>query len=137
MRLQVLLDVWSDIDRIYKQNTRFTKDPIAYTLGVPNAISMLFDISEHKKRRETLNPSFSKRRILLLEDLMYEELEKVMSYAMPYIERKEPLPIQDAYYCFTVSIHDHYPIHVDCRGVSLMIPRLMLSLTSRLEKALT
>ncbi|RBQ68277.1 hypothetical protein FVER14953_05538 [Fusarium verticillioides] len=94
--------------QIYKQNTRFTKDPIAYTLGVPNAISMLFDISEHKKRRETLNPSFSKRRILLLEDLMYEELEKVMSHAMPYIERKEPLPIQDAYYCFTADVISHF-----------------------------
>ncbi|KAF4997554.1 hypothetical protein FGRMN_3759 [Fusarium graminum] len=94
--------------QIYKQNTKFTKDPVAYTLGVPNAISMLFDIDEHKKRRETLNPSFSKRRILLLEDLMYEELEKVMTRAMPYIERKEPLPIQDAFYCFTADVISHF-----------------------------
>ena len=94
--------------RIYKQNSRFTKDPVAYTLGVPNAVSMLFDIAAHKRRRATLNPSFSKQRILLLEDLMYDEVDRVMDRAMEYVERKEALPIQDAFYCYTADVISHY-----------------------------
>ncbi|KAK0613232.1 cytochrome P450 [Immersiella caudata] len=93
---------------IFKHNTKFVKDRVAYTLGVPNALSMLFDIAVHRRRRETLNPCFSKRRVLMLEDLMYNELEQLLDRAADYIDKGKPVPIQDAYYCYTADVISAY-----------------------------
>ncbi|KAG9230877.1 cytochrome P450 [Amylocarpus encephaloides] len=89
---------------INKQNTKFLKDPVAYTLGIPNAISMLMHPIVHRQRREILNPSFAKRRINFLEDVMYEEIEKVFEKVEEYAAEGRIIPIQEAYYCYTGDI---------------------------------
>ncbi|KAI1975531.1 hypothetical protein LOZ55_004632 [Ophidiomyces ophidiicola] len=94
---------------IYKQQTQFVKDPYAYKLGAPNSLSMTLDPEKHNKhRREILNPSFSKRRVHLLENIMYEEMDKVFEKILPVIENNEPVPIQDAYYCYTGDVISRY-----------------------------
>lgn len=87
---------------IFRQNSPFTKDPVAYTLGVPNALSMTIPIELHRQKRQTLDPCFSKRRINLLEDMMYEEVDRLLNKIAEYGERDEFVPIQELYYCYTV-----------------------------------
>lgn len=50
-----------------------------------------------------LNPSFSKRRINMLEDLMYEELDRVFEKITEFVNQGKVIPIQEAYYCYAVS----------------------------------
>ncbi|KAF4997551.1 hypothetical protein FGRMN_3756 [Fusarium graminum] len=89
---------------IYGQKTKFTKDPFAYSFGVPTAINVLLDPIVHRQRREMLNPSFSKRRINMLEDLMYEELDRVFEKITEYANKGMVIPIQEAYYCYAGDI---------------------------------
>jgi cytochrome P450 len=63
---------------------------------------MTLDPVKHKRRRELLNPSFSKRRVNMLEHVMYDEIEKVFSRISKLASRGEIIPIQEAYYCYTV-----------------------------------
>lgn len=35
---------------------------------------------------------------------MYEEMDKVFASVSALAEKGEPVPIQDAYYCYTVSL---------------------------------
>ncbi|KAM0277611.1 hypothetical protein ACHAO9_012497 [Fusarium lateritium] len=89
---------------IYGQKTKFTKDPFAYSFGVPTAINVLLDPIVHRQRREMLNPSFSKRRINMLEDLMYEELDRVFEKITEFVNQGRVIPIQEAYYCYAGDI---------------------------------
>ncbi|OQE24211.1 hypothetical protein PENFLA_c010G02605 [Penicillium flavigenum] len=93
---------------IYRQNTLFRKDPYAYTLGAPNSLSMSLDPAKHKRRKELLNPCFSKRRVHQLQHTMYEEMAKVFSKLSAVADKGEPVPIQDAYYCYTGDIISRY-----------------------------
>ncbi|PGH13222.1 hypothetical protein AJ79_03780 [Helicocarpus griseus UAMH5409] len=93
---------------IYRQNTLFLKDPYAYKLGAPNSLSMSLDPVKHKRRKELLNPCFSKRRVHLLQHIMYEEMQKVFEKLSAAAESEQAVPIQDAYYCYTGDIISRY-----------------------------
>ena len=90
--------------RVYKQNSAYTKDPRVYSLGMSTAITMTIPVHAHKLKRQTLDPCFSKRRINVMEDGLYEELERVFDKIREYGERGEDVPIQELYYCYTVSL---------------------------------
>ena len=40
----------------------------------------------------------------MLEDLMYEELERVLDKMKEYALADKIIPIQEAYYCYAVSL---------------------------------
>jgi cytochrome P450 len=69
---------------------------------VPTAINVLLDPIVHRQRREMLSPSFSKRRINMLEDLMYDELDRVFEKITEFVNQGRVIPIQEAYYCYAV-----------------------------------
>ena len=89
--------------RIYKKNSAYTKDPNVYSLGMSTAITMTIPVHSHKLKRQTLEPCFSKRRINMMADGLYEELEQVFDKIREYGDRGEDVPIQELYYCYTVS----------------------------------
>lgn len=89
--------------RIYKQNTPYTKDPKVYALGMETAITMTVPAHAHKLKRQTLDPCFSKRRVNMMEDGLYEELDLVFDKIREFEGRGEDVPIQEMFYCFTVG----------------------------------
>ncbi|OXV07329.1 hypothetical protein Egran_04906, partial [Elaphomyces granulatus] len=93
---------------IYRQSSPFLKDPYAYKLGAPNSLSMSLDPVKHRRRKEILNPCFSKRRVFMLQHIMYEEMDKVFASVSALAEKGEPVPIQDAYYCYTSDVISRY-----------------------------
>ncbi|KAJ8063557.1 hypothetical protein OCU04_007429 [Sclerotinia nivalis] len=65
-------------------------------------------VEEHKLKRQTLDPSFSKRRVNQMEDGLYEELERVFDKISEYGGKGENVPIAELYFCYTGDIISHY-----------------------------
>ena len=63
---------------------------------------MSLDPVKHRQRRELLNPSFSKRRVNMLEHIMYDEMDKIFTKVSAIAHRGEVVPLQEVYYCYTV-----------------------------------
>ena len=89
--------------RIYKQNSAYTKDAASYALGVSNAMAFTVPVESHKLKRQTLDPNFSKRRVNMMEDGLYNELEQVLEKIAEYGRRGEEVPISELYFCYTVG----------------------------------
>lgn len=60
-------------------------------------------VEKHKLKRKTLDPNFSKQRVGMMEDGLYEELELVLSRISEYEKRGEEVPIMELYFCYTVG----------------------------------
>lgn len=94
--------------RIYKQNTRFHKDPRFYaTLGFPSASVCITDPHQHRLRREILNPFFSKRTIAALSAVLHATAAKLCVNIATAAENGA-VPLQDAFHCMTVDIISGY-----------------------------
>ncbi|KAI1442050.1 cytochrome P450 [Annulohypoxylon stygium] len=93
---------------IYKQNSAFTKDPKSYALGVSEAMAFTVPVEKHKLKRKTLDPNFSKQRVSMMEDGLYDELELVFDKIKGYEKRGEEVPIMELYFCYTGDIISRY-----------------------------
>lgn len=87
---------------IYKQNSAFTKDAASYALGVSEAMAFTVPVEKHKNKRKTLDPNFSKQRVALMENGLYDELELVFAKIGEYEQRDGEVPIMELYFCYTV-----------------------------------
>ncbi|KUI64500.1 Trichodiene oxygenase [Cytospora mali] len=101
-------DIAYKMGRIYKQNSPFTKDAASYALGVSEAMAFTVPVEKHRIKRKTLDPNFSKQRVSLMEDGLYEELEMVFRKIKEYEERDEEVPIMELYFCYTGDIISRY-----------------------------
>lgn len=90
--------------RIFNRNRGFTKDPITYSVGVSNAMTMTIPVEAHRAKRQVLDPVFSKRRVNMMEDYFNGEIEKVFDRVNQFAERGEEAPIHELFYCYTVRV---------------------------------
>ncbi|KAL7892318.1 cytochrome P450 [Trichoderma sp. SZMC 28014] len=86
---------------VYKNNA-FTKD--SYALGASQALAFTVSIEQHKAKRKTLNPCFSKSSINNMEEKLYEELDLVFAKIREYERKGEEVPIAELLYCYTGDI---------------------------------
>jgi hypothetical protein len=93
--------IWT---RIFNRQGGFTKDPVTYSVGTSNAMTMTIPIDAHKAKRQVLDPVFSKRRINMMEAQLYEEIDRVLFKINQYHTRDEEVPIHELFYCYTVSV---------------------------------
>ncbi|KAI3329671.1 cytochrome P450 [Ustulina deusta] len=93
---------------IYRQNSAFTKDPTSYALGVSEAMAFTVPVEKHRQKRKTLDPNFSKQRVNMMEDGLYEELELVFDKIRHYEKRGQEVPIMELYFCYTGDIISRY-----------------------------
>lgn len=75
-------------------------------MGVSEAMAFTVPVEKHKIKRKTLDPNFSKQRVSLMEDGLYEELELVFGKIEEYAKRSEEVPIMELYFCYTVCFPD-------------------------------
>lgn len=66
-------------------------------------MAFTIDPEAHKQRRSTIDPNFSKRRVAMMENGIYEELEKVFARITEYGKKGEVVPIAELFFCYTVS----------------------------------
>ncbi|KAF8905919.1 cytochrome P450 [Mucidula mucida] len=59
---------------IYTPHSGFTKDPFFYNAIVADSVFGTVNVQKHKARRDTINPLFSRRAILKLEDEVQEKV---------------------------------------------------------------
>ncbi|TGO19736.1 hypothetical protein BPAE_0334g00030 [Botrytis paeoniae] len=105
---EVHIDDHMVFHEIYKQNSNFTKDPASYALGISQAMAFTIPVEVHKLKRQTLDPSFSKRRVSQMEDGLYEELERCFDKIDEYGRKGENVPIAELYFCYTADIISRY-----------------------------
>ncbi|KAF9019750.1 cytochrome P450 [Hymenopellis radicata] len=70
---------------IYAPHTGFTKDPFFYKrFGNDDSVFGMTDVREHKQRREILNPLFSRRSILRMENLVQDKVDLLVDQIRAY-----------------------------------------------------
>ncbi|KAJ8132254.1 hypothetical protein O1611_g1370 [Lasiodiplodia mahajangana] len=67
-------------------------------------MTMTIPIEAHKAKRQVLDPVFSKRRINMMEDQIYREIERILEKFEQYHQRDEEVPIHELFYCYTADI---------------------------------
>lgn len=66
-------------------------------------MTMTIPVEAHRAKRQVLDPCFSKRRVNMMEDYFYEEIERVFDKISQYEKRDEEVPIHELFYCYTVQ----------------------------------
>lgn len=68
----------SNYDKLYSMTTKFTKDPAFYSVfGNPESHFSMISNEMHRKQRAALNPFFSKKSVLLQEDIVQEKAQQL------------------------------------------------------------
>ncbi|XDG09714.1 hypothetical protein ABKA04_009329 [Annulohypoxylon sp. FPYF3050] len=65
-------------------------------------------VEKHRLKRKTLDPNFSKQRVSMMEDGLYNELELVFDKIKGCENRGEEVPIMELYFCYTGDIISRY-----------------------------
>ena len=71
------------------------------TLRVPTALGTTADYNLHKKRREALNPFFSKRNVLHLEPIIMGKINQLCQLIEDHSRRSTVVNLSDAFFAFT------------------------------------
>ncbi|KAI5778513.1 cytochrome P450 [Geopyxis carbonaria] len=96
-------------EQVYKQNTRFTKDPRFYeSNNVPLSSITMTNVHENRQRRMLLNPYFSKRTIESLSPRLNKTISKFSTRLDEFAVAGNPLNLQKAFHCFTVDFITEY-----------------------------
>lgn len=99
--------------RIFDRTKRFTKDPATYSVGVSNAMTMTIPVEAHRAKRQVLDPVFSKRRVNMMEDYIYDEIDRIFHKIDEYTEKGEEVPLHEMFYCYTASLSSPLPFWTD------------------------
>ena len=102
---EVHLSDVDNYDRIYYMGTKYWKSPNFYnalcvgcsTFGTPTN-----DI--HKIRRGALNPMFSRQKVLELESIVQEKVDKVCNHMQAGIDRDEPVDLHHVFRAVSVDV---------------------------------
>ncbi|RQM04829.1 hypothetical protein DH86_00003913 [Scytalidium sp. 3C] len=90
-------------DAIYHAGTKFSKDPVFYgAFGYGTAAFPTPSNEVHRVRRAALNPLFSRKRVLELEDVVHSKVEKVSHRISQSIKSKTPVDLHHA--CRAISV---------------------------------
>lgn len=80
------------------------KSPTFYNgFGFPTSLFALRDPHLHKIRKQTLGPLFSKSAVdNLAEGIIQSKLELLTGRWRQFAKERKPIPVQNAFFCFTV-----------------------------------
>ncbi|KAI0201516.1 cytochrome P450 [Astrocystis sublimbata] len=89
---------------VFNRNRGFTKDPVTYSVGSNNAMTMTIPVEAHRAKRQVLDPVFSKRRINNMEGSIYDEIDRIFEKVEAFRNNGEQVPIHELLYCYTADI---------------------------------
>jgi len=101
-------------EKIYSVGTKFAKDPSFYKpidgpVKTPIILTVL-DHDAHRIRRSALNPFFSRRSVLSLEDIIWDKARKLCDIIQRGLEKEpsEPFDAHHAIRAFSVDVISEY-----------------------------
>jgi hypothetical protein len=95
-------------DRIYTIGSKFDKDPVFYSaLGTDNTFAISSNVI-HRQMRAPLNPFFSRRAILDLEDMVHGKVESLCRVLENCMEHGLAMNLHDGYRAIAVDIVTGY-----------------------------
>jgi cytochrome P450 len=71
------------------------------TLRVPGGVGTTARHDVHKKRREALNPFFSKRNVLDLEPIIAKKVDQLCTIIGKHSKEKVPINLSDLFFAFS------------------------------------
>ncbi|KAI1741372.1 cytochrome P450 [Xylaria scruposa] len=89
---------------IFNRNRGFTKDPVTYSVGSNNAMTMTIPVEAHRAKRQVLDPVFSKRRVNAMESSIYDEIDRVFEKVEQFRKNGGEVPIHQLFYCYTADV---------------------------------
>ncbi|KAF9039634.1 cytochrome P450 [Hymenopellis radicata] len=91
---------------IYSPHSGFTKDPFFYNSIVDDSVFGTVDVQKHKARRDTINPLFSRRAILKLENVVQEKVDLLLQQIRAY--DGAPVNLFFAFRCLAMDVITTY-----------------------------
>ena len=96
-------------ETIYHVGSKYTKSPVYYgALCIPNATHTAASNEIHKRKRARLNPMFSRKMVLELEDVVHDKANKVIALTYAGIATKQPVDLHHAFRCVSVDVITEY-----------------------------
>ncbi|EGO03038.1 hypothetical protein SERLA73DRAFT_176551 [Serpula lacrymans var. lacrymans S7.3] len=104
---------------IYAVGSKFTKEPSFYKcFGQDEASFGLIDVHASRIRREILNPLFSRRAVLKLENVVQEKVNKLVSQLLTYRDAQKSANLFMAFRSTTLDIIASYCLAKDFNALS-------------------
>ena len=98
----------SFLDTIYAPGTHRRNKEEARNLDVGLSVGGTADHDLHKKRREALNPFFSKKSVVKLGPMIAEKVQELCRRLEECMRQQTPINLSDAYYAFAIDIVSQY-----------------------------
>ncbi|ERF69870.1 hypothetical protein EPUS_05412 [Endocarpon pusillum Z07020] len=96
-------------EKLYGHDGRFNKDEFAVKpLNAPFSAHGTTDHNLHRIRRASLNPFFSKKKIVSLEPVLQGQVEKLSRRMEEFADSGKVMPLGYAYAAFTMDIVTEY-----------------------------
>lgn len=106
---EVHLSDQQHFETIYHVGSKYTKSPVYYgALCIPNSTHATASNEIHKRKRARLNPMFSRKMVLELEDVVHDKANKVIALTRAGIAAKQPVDLHHAFRCVSVDVITEY-----------------------------
>ena len=86
------------------------------TLKLPFSVGGSIQHELHRKRREALNPFFSKKSVVELGPMIGEKVKRLCQNFEDHLKQRKPINLSDVYYALAneyVTIVEHVVFHTD------------------------
>lgn len=98
-----------NFDKIYSMSSKFAKSPDLYgAFCIPHATFCTPGNELHKRRRAALNPMFSRKMMLNLEDVVQDKARRLVGITERGIARGEPVDLHHAFRAVSVDVITEY-----------------------------
>ncbi|KAK1756780.1 cytochrome P450 [Echria macrotheca] len=105
-------------DKIYAVGSKLYKDPVFYGVLDPSELPAMFATTSneiHRRRRAPLEPFFSRRNVLTLEDVIQNKVERLCGLVENSVSRGEGVDLWAAFRAVSVDVITEYAFD-DCWG---------------------
>jgi hypothetical protein len=102
---EVSLSDPSNYEKIYSVGSKYSKDPVFYdSFGTPEAAFNTASNELHRIRRAALNPMFSRKSVLELEDVVQEKVNKLCQRLEMGLEEGKAVDLHHGLMCVSADV---------------------------------
>jgi cytochrome P450 len=106
---EVLLSDAANFDKIYYVGSKYIKDSVFYgSLMVHYSSFGTVHNEVHRRRRSRLNPLFSRKMVLELQEIVQKCAKKVIARSQECFDRGEPVDLHHATRCVSIDVITEY-----------------------------
>jgi len=111
--IEVHLSDPDNYDRIYYQHTKYVKAPEQYVMfGAKTSAFSTIDNDLHRIRRGVMNPLFSRKRVLELEDVVQSKVQKLMDRTESELKIGKPVDLHYGFRAISIDVITDYAFDI-------------------------